>query len=74
MAGTLHVKEKQLGLHPPAPSSRLEGPTPVASSCRVVIGLVCRFLGLVFLLLECAMLEAQNIEMNLKASPAVGRQ
>lgn len=74
VAGTLHVKEKQLGSHPAAPSSRPEGPTPVASSRRVVTGLVCQFLSLVFLLLESALLEAQNIEMNLKASPAVGCQ
>ena len=74
VAGMLHVKEKQLGWHPAAPSSRPEGPTPVASSRRVVTGLVCQFLSPVFLLLERTLLEAQNIEMNLKASPAVGCQ
>ena len=71
MAGTLHVK-KQLGLHPP-PKFQAGGLAPVASSRRVIIGLVCQFLGLVFLLLECTLLEAQNTEINIKASPAVGQ-
>ena len=49
-------------------------PTPVASSCGVLTGAtVSQLLGLVFLLLERMLLEAQNIEMNLKASPAVGQ-
>lgn len=64
--------EGQLELLHPAAQDRGADDT---SSCGVIIGAtVSPFLGPAFLSWEHALLHAQNIEISLRARPAVGQQ